>query len=354
LTRKLVVALACAALCACGRKESEELETQAAVPVETAAVRKGTITAYVHATGLVEGAPGADWTVTAPQQARIAAITAAAGDLVREGAELVSFDSPQLRTDLASRSGELAQARAKLDNAQRGYDRLSKLLERGIASRREVEDARKDLDDAQAALETATAARSGAAELSGRARASAPFAGIVAQRWHNPGDLVEANEHVLRLVDPKRLEVEAAVPAADAARIVLGRPARVGVAGAAAGAASASVVSRPALVDPATGTAGVRLRLETALAVGTPVELEIAAEEEHDALIVPASAVVTEGEESAVFVVDATKHAHRRTVTLGIRNAGEVQVRSGLKAGEAVVAKGAQELPDGALVAAGR
>jgi membrane fusion protein (multidrug efflux system) len=268
----------------------------------------------------------------------------------------VSFDSPQLRTDLASRSGELAQARAKLENAQRGYDRLSKLLERGIASRRELEDARKELDDAQAALETATAARSGAAELSGRAQAKAPFDGIVAQRWHNPGDLVEANEHVLRLVDPKRLEVEAAVPAGDAARIAIGRPARVGVAGSAAGSASASasVVSHPALVDPATGTAGVRLRLETALAVGTPVEVEIAAEEEHDALVVPASAVVTEGDLSAVFVVDAKKHAQRRTVTLGVRNAGEVQVRSGLKAGEVVVVKGAQELPDGALVAAGR
>jgi cobalt-zinc-cadmium efflux system membrane fusion protein len=354
LKRTLVVVLAGAALCGCGGREPEQVETQAAVPVETAVARTGAITAWVHATGLVEGAPGADWTVTAPQQARIAAVRAAAGDPVRRGEELVSFDSPQLRTDLAARSGELAQAKARLDNAQRSHDRLAKLLERGIASRREVEDARRELVDAQAALETATEARSGAAELAGRARAVAPFDGIVAQRWHNAGDLVDANEHVLRLVDPRRLEVAAAVPAADAARIVVGRPARVSVAGSTAEPVAARVVSRPALVDAGTGTATVRLRLDGAPAVGSPVEVAIAAEEEQDALIVPAAAVVAENGESAVFVVDETKHARRRAVVVGLRGVSDVQLRSGVKAGELVVVKGAQELPDGALVAAGR
>ena len=270
MKRTLVVALAGAALCGCGGREPEQIETQAAVPVETAVARTGAVTAWVHATGLVEGAPGADWTLTAPQLASIAAVRAAAGDTVRRGDELVSFDSPQLRTDLATRSGELAQAKARLDNAQRGYERLSKLLERGIASTPggggRAQGARRRAGRARDARPRPAPGPPSCRAAPARV---APFDGIVAQRWHNAGDLVDANEHVLRLVDPRRLEVAAAVPAADAARIVVGRPARVSVAGSTAEPVAARVVSRPALVDPATGTASVRLRLDGAPPAGT-------------------------------------------------------------------------------------
>jgi len=344
--------LACLAAVACGRKDGEEMETQAAVPVQTAPVRQGTITASIHATGLVEGAPGADRTVIAPDKARIAEVRAAAGDVVRKGELLVVLDSAPLRTDLATRAGELAQAQARLTSARREHERLSRLLERGIASRKEVDEAQKELLGAEAALRTATEAHAAAEDLSSRARATAPFDGVVAQRWHNAGDLVDANEHVLRIVDPQRLQVTAAVPAAEAPRIVVGRPAQVMVSGSTSGAMTARVLSHPALVDPATGTASVRLQLLGRLAVGTPVELEIAAEEQQGALIVPAEAVVSEGGAAAVFVVDATKHAHRRPVVLGLRSGALVQVRSGVAAGEAVVVKGLQELPDGALVTA--
>ena len=346
------IALLCLAAVACGKKQAEEVETQAAVPVSTAVVRRGTITASIHATGLVEGAPGADWTVTAPQQARVAEVRAAPGDVVRKGELLVVLDSAPLRTDLATRAGDLAQAQARLTTARREHERLSRLLERGIASRKEVDEAQKELLGAEAALRTATEAHAAAEELSSRARAAAPFDGMVAQRWHNAGDLVDANEHVLRIVDLKRLQVTAAVPAAEAPRIVVGRPAQVTVSGASASPVPARVVGQPALVDPTTGTASVRLRLEGSLAVGTPVELEIAAEEQPGALIVPSEAVVSEGGEAAVFVVDATKHARRRPVVLGLRSGSLVQVRSGVEAGEAVVVKGVAELPDGALVAA--
>src|SRR5262249_61275487 len=101
-------------------------------------------------------------------------------------------------------------------------DRLSTLLEKGIASRKEVEDARKDLLDAESAVRTSTQTHAAAADLAERATPAAPFSGVVAERWHNPGDVIDANEHVLRVVDLKRLQVTAAVPVADATRVVMG------------------------------------------------------------------------------------------------------------------------------------
>jgi cobalt-zinc-cadmium efflux system membrane fusion protein len=355
--RIAAVALASAALSGLGgchgkdKDESEEIGTSAPVPVELEEARRGPLTGLVTATGIVQPAPDADWTITAPQAARIVELPHAVGDTVPKDALLVRFDSPALRADLATRTAELAQAEARLDNARRSHDRLSGLLSRGIASRKEVEDAHKELLDAEAAVGQAKATRDAAADLAERATAIARFPGLVAERWHNPGDVVDANEHVLRLVDPHHLQVIAAVAVADLPRIVVGRPARVVIPGAPPdSAAKARVASGPAAVEAATGTASVRLALAARLAVGTPVQVEIEAESVGDAVIIPAAAVVREGEAASVFVVDAEKHAHRRPVTLGLGAGSEVQVVKGLEPGEQVVVRGQQELPDGALV----
>jgi RND family efflux transporter MFP subunit len=213
-----------------------------------------------------------------------------------------------------------------------------------------VEDARKELLDAEAAVRESGQTRAAAADLAARATAVAPFSGIVAERWHNPGDLIDASEHVLRLVDPTRLQVTAAVPVADVSRVVVGHAARVTVPGAEATEISGKVVGAPAFVDTATGTASVRIALASALPVGTPVQVAIVAEERPSALIVPAAAVVRDEDETAVFVVGLDGKAHRRPVVAGLTSGDETQIVSGLREGEKVVIKGQDALPDGAAV----
>jgi multidrug efflux system membrane fusion protein len=78
--------------------------------------------------------------------------------------------------------------------------------------------------------------------------------------------------------------------------------------------------------------------------------VEILAEEHKDVVLVPAAAVVKEDEKAAVFVVGPDGKAHRRDVTLGIETLEEVEIEKGVKAGEKVIVKGHEELPDGATV----
>ena len=111
------------------------------------------------------------------------------------------------------------------------------------------------------------------------------------------------------------------------------------------------VVSRPAAVEPGTASAPVRLSFSTphSLAVGTPVEVEIDAEEHTNVVLVPAEALVREGEETAVFVV-AGERAERRPVVVGIVDRLHVEIREGVKAGEQVIVHGQAGLPDGAEI----
>ena len=361
-TRRLDHALAAAAtllmlppVAACHKAATDETETTAAVPVEVAEAHVGAIRAVVAATGTADPMPGADWTIIAPAPARIAEITKAEGDRVRKGELLVRFDAPPLAADLATRSGELAAAQARLENARKNEARLTGLLERGIASRKEMEDAQRELREAQADVRQSTGTQAAAADLSAQAVVHARFDGLVARRSHNPGDIVEAaaSDPVLRVVDPSRMQVTASVPVADLASISVGQPATVLVPGGDEDSVEpARVISRPASVDVATGTATVRLSLGsgTRLTAGTPVQVEIQTEEHKDVVIVPASAIVHEEDEAFVYVVGGDQKARKKKVVVGIANSGEAEIRAGVMASENVVVKGQEELPDGATV----
>jgi RND family efflux transporter MFP subunit len=312
-----------------------------------------TVEGVVAAGGIVAAAPGADWTITAPEAGRIAEIPRAEGDRVKPGDLLVRFEIPSLASDVAARRAEVQQARARVDNAQASVTRLTTLVEHGVAAQKELEDARRDLAEAGAALRQAESGQQTAAQLQSRTIVRARFAGVIAKRSHNPGDMVEATaaDVILRVIDPSRLQVVASVAIPDLVRVQVGRAARILVPGSDE-RVSGKVLTRPAAVDPAGVSADVRIAFDapTQLAAGTPVRIEIVAEQHTNSLAVPVGALIRDGDEAFVMVAGADNKAHRRKVTLGLSTPLEVQIVSGLTAGEQVIIEGHQALPDGAAI----
>jgi RND family efflux transporter MFP subunit len=350
--QRALILLLGAALGACQKKTAEVVATTEAVTVAVEPAKIGTLSAVIISTGTAEPAPGADWTVVAPGPARIAEMPKAEGDRVEPGDLLVRFDAPSISSEASMKSTEAAQAAANLDQARKNHARLTLLLEKGIAAKKEVEDARKELLNAEAALRGATAVAANAGELAARTVVRARFAGVVAKRSHNPGDTVDAtaSDPVLRVIDPSRMQITVAIPVGDLTRIVVGRAARVKIPGNEAANWESKVLSLPAAVDSATGTATVRVSAPPGLAAGTPVQVEILAEEHTDVVVVPAAALVKEDNKAVVFVVGADGKAQRRDVTLGIATLEEIEIEKGVTAGEKVVVKGQEGLPDGATV----
>lgn len=350
--RPVLIVLA-SLLASCGSPGAEDVATQTIVPVKVATARVGSIRALVHATGLVTPAPGADFAVTAPEPARILAMPKAQGDRVRRGDLLVRFEIPSLGAQAAAGSADVARAEARLQNARAAQTRARDLFERGVGARKDLEDADRDLADAQAELKQAEAGRAASATLAGRTVVRAPFDGLVARRTRNPGDLVDpsAPEPLLRIVDPRRLEVQASVPIVDVSRVVVGASAQASVS-AALRPEPLRVVARPAAVEPGTAAASVRLAFvsSTNLAVGTPVQVSIGAEVHEAAVLVPSSAVVREGDAVSVMIAGTDSKAHRQRVTLGLSDGDQVEITSGVKAGERVITNGQNGLPDGAPI----
>jgi RND family efflux transporter MFP subunit len=350
--RAVVVAVALLAA-GCSKSTVEEVQTTAAAPVKTITLAPSTVDGVVAASGLVSAAPGADWVITAPEPARIVELPKAEGDRVKTGDLLVRFEIPARTTEVAARRAEVDQARARVDNAQASVKRLTTLFEHGVAAQKELEDAKRDLAEAQAALVQAEAGTQAAAVLASRSIVRARFPGVVAKRAHNPGDMVEATsaDVILRVIDPAKLQVVAAVPIPDLARVQVGKPVRVIVPGAEE-PEQGKVLTRPAAVEPTGVSADVRISFNatTRLAVGTPVRVEIVAEQRPNALAVPVEAIIHEDEDAFVMVAGADNKAHKRKVTIGITTPKLAEITGGLKAGEAVIVQGQQGLPDGAAI----
>jgi RND family efflux transporter MFP subunit len=349
----LAIALA-ASCCGCSKHAVEEVDTKAAAPVTTMTLAPQTLEGVVGAAGVVAAAPGADWTITAPDHARIAEMPKAEGDRVKTGDLLVRFDIPSLHTDVSTRRGELRAAEAHVTNAQASVTRLTTLVDHGVAAQKDLEDAKRDLEEARAAAGQAQAALHNAEELESRTVVRARFPGVVAKRAHNPGDMVEATaaDVILRIIDPAKLQIVASVAIPDLARVEVGRPVRILVPGS-EDPEEGKVLTRPAAVDPTGVAADIRIAFSgaTKLAVGTPVRVEIVAERHEKALAVPVSAILHEDEDSFVMVATPDNKAHKRKITVGLTTPKLAEITDGAKAGDVIIVQGQQGLPDGADIA---
>jgi len=344
------------AMCACHRDAPEETETETAVAVQIEPARSGPIREVIAASGVVTAAPGAELVVTAPEGARIVELPHAEGDRVKPGDLLVRFDIPSLTAGAASSKAAIEQAQAHVENAKAATARVQGLFERGVAARKEVEDAERDLREATAALAQAQSASGAANALADRTIVRATFAGVIAKRTHNPGDLVEPGpaDPILRVIDPSRLEITAAVPVAALTRIIAGAPVHITAPGSDE-PIEGSVIARPAAVDAGSVTGAVRLRPASVsnLAAGMSVQVEILGPEHNAVALVPPAAVVHDGESAIVMTVGADSKAHRNEVEVGTVTPEAAEIRKGIKPGDKVIVRGQNGLPDGAAVTVG-
>jgi RND family efflux transporter MFP subunit len=338
------------------RSQGDDTAEVELVPVGVEPVEIGSLRATIHASGMVVPADGAEFLAIAPEPARVVEVTRNQGDAVAAGDLLVRFELIVAAQEVARQQAEVARTQALFENVRANRAKTADFAERGLVARNDLAQADRELAEAQNTVNAAAAALKRAQDALARGSVLAPFAGIVANRLHNPGDLAQASptDPVVRVVDPKRLEVLVALPGADASRVLPGASARV--AGTVDGQTSnLSVVARPSGNADAGGNLRVRLTFNgaTTLPVDSPVEVDIDAEERTNVVFVAPEWLVGTGPDAAVFVANGDV-AERRTVTTGVTTERGVEIVSGLNAGELVIVRGQSAVRNGARISATR
>jgi RND family efflux transporter MFP subunit len=349
------------AVAGCRRDTPRVVERQdTVVPVGAVAAQRAAIRAVLHVSGTVVPGQGGEFLVLAPEPTRLVDVMKTAGDMVKSGDILARFDLPSATQNVSRLSADLAAAEAQLESARVNRERVRGFVERGLVARRDLDAAERDLVEAQDSVNRARAAMAAAQAGAGRAVVRAPFDGIVVTRAHNPGDMVvSTTDPIMRIVDPRRLEVVASIPRQDQSRVVTGATARVAAAGTeqvrltVAGRITDLSAEAGAKTAPPAEADAVAFRLIFAepskLAVDMPVQLDIDAEERTDTVLIPTEALIRDGNEAAVFVA-AESRAERRRVKTGIEDAARTEITEGVRAGELVITRGHVGLSDGAAI----
>ncbi|MBZ4397005.1 efflux RND transporter periplasmic adaptor subunit [Myxococcus sp. AS-1-15] len=266
------------------------------------------------------------------------------GDDVKAGQPLLALTSPSVGQD----KGRLSAALARLETARAALAREQELVERGISPRKDLEQARAELAAAEGEREAARAALSAAGaeqgSSEGRYNLSAPFAGTVVARDAVSGRHVAAGQTLLEVADLSTLWALLEIPEADSAQVRAGQKVTLSLEGLPGEVREATLTRVGASVDRATRTVRARAELpnpDRALKAGMFLRARIQVAEEHEALMVPHSAIQRAKGQVLVFVKKDETLYEPVPVELGAGTRDEVEVVKGLRPGMEVVTTGA-------------
>jgi len=313
------------------------------------------------------------------------------GSHVRKGQIMAVLEVPELQAQLdedkaairaqqdqvARAESEVGRAKAQHNMVHLQYQRLAGVAkaQAGLVAQQEVDDAEgKDLaaesqmdaakgtyQGAQSQLVVAQAKLSHDQALYDYSKITAPFDGVVTQRYANLGALMQAGTTstqatpLVRLSDESLYRLVIPVPESDVKYIHVGDPVAVRVPSLNDLTVRGKVARFSVDVSGATRTMHTEVDIPNAngkLIPGTYAEADIMLGNNPAALVVPLQAIDRQGDQTSVMVVDPDNRIQIKQVTLGIQMPDYVAVTSGLAAGEQVVVTDRSGLKTGQTVKA--
>ncbi|MFT3762511.1 MAG: efflux RND transporter periplasmic adaptor subunit [Pseudoxanthomonas sp.] len=333
----LIVLTGASVLGACKKTDAAGQDDKGpdAVPVEVAKVERRGISASWSGSAALE--PRAESQVVAKISGVALAVLVEEGQRVQAGQPLVRLDPDRARL-------AVAQAEAQMRKLEANYARAQQLVGQQMISANDLDEIKYNLDNIRAQYNEAKL------ELS-YTTVVAPISGVVASRDIKPGNFVQINSPIIRIVDASVLEATLNVPERQIALLKPGQKVEL-TADALPGRTFVGAVDRVSpVVDSGKGTFRVVAAFDgnSELQAGMFSRLSIDYDQRADALVIPRAALLEDGGEPAVYTVRDDK-ALRTGLKLGYDAAGWVEVREGLKEGDAVVVAGKAALREGSAV----
>lgn len=355
----------------CGQKPNEAEQQETAVPVQIAAVGKGSLAGTAVVTGKLEALETAN---VAPggQGGKVYSVNVKVGDQVAKGQTLITLENTTLAASVRQAEQGVVQAEAALElagiaynQAAANYQRGKQLYESGAipaagssgfetAFEIPYKQAKIDFEQIKpAALANAKAALDMAREQYDNAFIKSPINGVVTAVNVNPGELAGPGSAtpVVTVVSLDRVVVKATVTEEQINKLKQGQEVPVLV-GAVSTEPLKGVITNIALAaDPNSKAYPIKVQLdnpEQLLKPGMFAEVQLKSNQQ-ETLLVPREAVVKTGGADTVWVV-ADGKATSREVAAGSSNGEKIQITGGLEEGEQVVISGQNLLQENAQV----
>ena len=370
-------------ICAAGIGVWTWITRERPIQVETVTVSEraaGSQAAVLNASGYVTARRRA--TVASKITGKLVEVNVEEGTAVREGQVLARLDDATLRATLALAEAQTEAARrgvreneVRLKEAKLTLTRLSRLIKDGLVTQAELEAAEAQVDSFDARILAAHEQVRVAEQQVALAKTNlddtiirAPFSGVAISKDAQPGETVSpvsagggfTRTGICTIVDMQSLEIEVDVNEAYINRVRPGQDVSAALDAYPDSPIPARVITTVPTADRQKATVLVRIgfkELDSRILPDMGVKVTFLREDAgadlataRPVMLVPKSAIRTEGERSYAFVVSSAGIVDRRAVTTGGTDGDRLEVLAGLAAGERVVVSPPPELANGAQV----
>jgi RND family efflux transporter MFP subunit len=369
----LAIAISAAALLvACGGKEADKTKSDAggAAPTQKTDAAKsaaaGASTARPVLTVNIAKPQVSDWPIRLSANGNIAAwqeaivgaeanglrlseVRVNVGDQVKKGQVLATFSVDTSRADLAQLQANFAEAEASLAEAQANAARARTLQDSGALSAQQINQYLTAEKTAAARLASAKALTQSSELRLGFTRVVAPDEGVISARTATVGSVVAVGQELFRLIRQNRLEWRGEVTASELPKVNIAQ--KVTIVTPSGETVGGKVRTVAPTVDPQTRSALVYVDLEKSSAAKQGMfakgEFDLAL---GKAIHVPQTAIVSRDGFTYVMRVEPNNKVTQIKVQTARRNGERVEIKEGVKEGEALVASGAAFLTEGDTV----
>ena len=346
----LLVVLISLLLAACGNKiepGQTEAERQSITGLKFEQVAAQTVPGQDLFIGTIESSDRG--ILAARIDGRVGRLAVKVGDSVKAGQLLLSIEQNTVNDRLAEAQGSRAAASARLDLAEKTYQRYEKLAQAEAVTPQELDRVAAEREQSRQNLQAASAGVAQARTGATYNRIIAPYAGTIAEQLIESGSTVMPGTPLLVIERSGIPQARIAVPESLVGQLVLGEKLDIEIPALQRTIRGIITEIQPAS-DPATRSFSVKLSLPSDAGLTPGLFLRARRQAAAtSALLIPLSALVQRGQLTGVYVVEA-KILHFRLVKIGPRLGDKVEILSGLSAGETIVSGDVQKARSGARV----
>ena len=288
------------------------------------------------------------------------------GQYIREGEKLFEIDQEPYRAALLRAQGTLAQAESELKRTTRDYERMSKLHKAGAISQKEHDDSLAAFEHAVANLKVAEGSVKEAEINLGYTEVKAPISGIVRKEAQSVGSLIPLGGELTSMVRVCPLHAEFSLSGSVWNNMTKNRMSgklkidsddfkvQVIMSDGSVYPHLGKIIFIDSTEDDMTSSVSIKAEIPSTedqklLIPGQFVRVRLIGAEYANALVVPASALVTTANGNLVYTVGKDKIVKANNVTAEFVD-GDVVIDKGISEGDVVITEGISKVRPGAAV----
>lgn len=338
-------------------------QSPSAVTVKAAAAEVKALETSIEISGVLT--PEESVNVSSKISGRASVADFTVGETVSKGQLLIQLDTTEINAQFAAAQAsynsiidQVKQAKIPMDSAASDLDRTRALFSEGAVSQLQLDQAQANYDSAKARYDAANtsglaqakaAVDSAAAQLANAAITS-PIDGVVVTKNIHAGEMVSPGATLVAVSDISSLRLKGTVSQELFPFLQTGQDVDITL-DAFPDTVYKGVIS---LLGPVSVSTGSYFPIELALENNGDITAGLSAHsvipiEGNRGVTTPAAAITKDGAETCVFVIDGGV-AHKRAVSTGLGNSDEIEITSGLDAGETVAISNVAVLSDGMAV----